>query len=112
APRIRSRSITTAFIAPGGSSAALITATNPSGIRATRLVQREPEKPRGVLRRDLARVLLRGARADAIQELLRPRPRGLGVREVAPPQHVVDADRVAELHPEVVLHELDEHVAP
>src|SRR5213594_1239202 len=71
----------------------------------------EPEHACGVLHGDLAGDLLRSPGEDAIEKLPGLRPGGLGVREVAPPEHVVDADRVAELHAEVVLHELHEHVA-
>src|ERR1043166_938940 len=130
--------MTTHFIAPGDRSFTFITGTRSSAIkmgapkwppcppggsarpgkaearldRAMMSIQLEPEELRGVLRGDLAHDLFRRPGEDAMQELLGPRPGRLGVREVAPPQHVVDADLVAQLDPEIVLHELDEHVAP
>src|SRR5262249_41977516 len=126
----------THFIAPGASSDAFVTGTNPFSIpRLSRgtpaspgdpeswgvwgaisgppisSIQSEPEHLRGVLRGDLADDVLRRPAKDAREELARLRPGRFGVREVAAPQHVVDADRVAELDAEVVLHELHEHVA-
>src|SRR6058998_4328762 len=111
----RSRSIATHFIAPGDNSDALVTGTNPSsmprGFWTRRLVRLEAEHLRGILRGDLASILFGSPGKDAIQKLLGLRPGRLGVREVAPPEHVLDADRVAHLDAEVVLHELHEHVA-
>src|SRR6059058_3843059 len=110
----RSRSIATHFIAPGDNSDALVTGTNPSsmprGFWTRRLVRLEAEHLRGILRGDLASILFGSPGKDAIQKLLGLRPGRLGVREVAPPEHVLDADRVAKLDAEVVLHELHEHV--
>src|SRR2546422_8479820 len=111
----RSRSIATHVIAPGDNSDALVTGTNPSsmprGFWTRRLVRLEAEHLRGILRGDLASILFGSPGKDAIQKLLGLRPGRLGVREVAPPEHVLDADRVAQLDAEVVLHELHEHVA-
>src|SRR5712692_958330 len=127
----RSRSIATHFIAPGGNSDALVTGTNPVSRGAPALprhperwgvwgavsgptmflVRLEAEDPRRVLRGDLASVLLGSPGKDAVQKLPGLRPGRLRVREVAPPEHVVDADRAAQLDAEVVLHELHEHVA-
>src|SRR2546425_13113872 len=110
----RSRSMTTHFIAPGDSSDTRVTATNPSslsrGLGSRTLAQREAEEPGGVLRGDLAQVRLGNSGEDAAQEVPGFRPGRFGVREVASPEHVVDADRVAQLDAEVVLHELHEHV--
>src|ERR1700704_5439365 len=98
--------MTTHFIAPGGSSEAAVTATKPSSMppraRAAGLVQLEAEQARGVLRGDLLQVRLGNAGEDPGQEIARLRPRRLGVREVAAPEHVVDADRVAHLDAELV----------
>src|SRR3989441_11515427 len=111
----RSRSIATHVIAPGDNSDALVTGTNPSsmprGFWTRRLVRLEAEHLRGILRGDLASILFGSPGKDAIQKLLGLRPGRLGVREVAPPEHVLDADLVAQLDAEVVLHELHEHVA-
>src|SRR5260370_18948660 len=127
----RSRSIATHFIAPGGSSDAVVTGTNPVSRGAPALpghperwgvwgavsgptmflVRLEAEDPRRVLRGDLASVLLGSPGKDAVQKLPGLRPGRLRAREVAPPEHVVDADRVSQLDAEVVLHELHEHVA-
>src|SRR6266545_4574089 len=128
----RSRSMATHFIAPGASSDALAAATNASSRGAPAKpehperwgawgaisgppilgIQLEAEELRGVLRGYLAEDVVGCAGEDAIQELPRLRPGRLGVREVASPEHVVDADRVAQLDAEVVLHELHEHVTP
>src|SRR5262249_56584020 len=78
---------------------------------ARSLVRREAEEARCVLGRDLALNVLGGAGEDASEELPGLRPRGLGVGEIASPEHVVDTDHVTELDAEIVLHELDEHVA-
>src|SRR6266446_1137541 len=75
-------------------------------------VRAEAEQFRGIVGGDLAAVLLGHAGEDAVEELLRLRPGRFGMREIAAPQHVVDADYVADLHTEVVFHEFDEHVAP
>src|SRR3989475_2536518 len=110
----RSRSRTTHFIAPGDSSDTRVTGTNPSilsrGLGSRALAHLEAEEPRGVLRGDLAQVLLGNSSEDAAQEIPGLRPGRFGMREVASPEHVVDADRVAQLDAEVVLHELHEHV--
>src|SRR5262249_17666352 len=107
--------MTTHFIEPGGSSEARVTGTKPSSMPWARsgpdLVQLEAEQLCRVLRGDLPQVRLGNALEDAGEEVARLRPRRLGVREVAAPEHVVDADRVAHLDAEVVLHELHEHVA-
>src|SRR5262249_56040309 len=71
----------------------------------------EPEHLRRVLRGDLPDDLVRHPGKDAIQELSRLRPGRLGVREVAPPEHVVDADLLSHLDAQIILHELHEHVA-
>src|SRR6202040_3051171 len=76
------------------------------------LIRPEPEQFRGIVRGDLAPVLLGHASEDAVEELLRLWPGRFGMREIAAPQHVVDADDVADLHAETVLHEFDKHVAP
>src|SRR5262249_23302259 len=75
-------------------------------------VQREAEHLGGVLGGDLAYIFLGRALEDALDEILRARPGRLGMRVVAAPQHVFDADVVAHLDAEVVFHELDKHVAP
>src|SRR5439155_17818715 len=75
------------------------------------LVELEAEHPRGVLRGDRLQVRLGNPGEHAVQEGSRLRPRRLGVREVAAPEHGVHADRLTELDPEIVLHELHEHVA-
>src|SRR4029434_7324417 len=64
-----------------------------AGARATGLVQLEAEHPRGVLRGDFSEIALGDAGEDALQEVAGLRPGRYGVREVAPPEHVVDADR-------------------
>src|ERR1051326_6356597 len=74
-------------------------------------VQREAEHLGGVVRGDLAQIGFRHAGKHAPEELLGAREGCLGMRVVAAPQHVLDADAVAQLHPEIVFHELDEHVA-
>src|SRR5262245_45250715 len=117
----RSRSTLTHFIVPGGSSDTRVTGVNPRDATAwprrpstgsdTRLAQREAEELGGVLRGDLPQIGFRRLGEHAVEELARFRPGRLGVREVAAPQHVVDADEVAQLHAEIVLHELHEHVA-
>src|SRR3989442_945388 len=110
----RSRSMTTHFITPGDSSDTRVTGTNPSepsrGLGSRALAQGEAKQPRGVFRGDLAQVRLGNSREDARQEVPGPRPGRFGVREIAPPEHVVDADRVAQLDAEIVFHELHEHV--
>src|SRR5437899_12779357 len=83
----------------------------PRGFWTRRLVRLEAEHLRGILRGDLASILFGSPGKDAIQKLLGLRPGRLGVREVAPPEHVLDADVVAQLDAEVVLHALHEHVA-
>src|SRR5262245_20826272 len=67
-------------------------------------VQLETEQSRRVLRGDLARVPVGHALEHAVQEVAGFRPRRLRVREVTAPQHRLDADRVAQLNAEVVLH--------
>src|SRR5262245_36809855 len=104
----RSRSMTTTRIAPGDSADAVVTGTKPSRIP---LVQAESEQPRRVLRGDLAYVRLGNPGEDAGQEVPGLRPGRLGMGEVAAPEHVVDADHLPQLDPEVVLNELHEHVA-
>src|SRR5215510_3589284 len=106
--------MTTHFIEPGGSSEARVTGTKPSSMPrglGPGLVQLEAEQLRRVLRGDLPEIGLGNALEDAGEEVTRLWPRRLGMREVAAPKHVVDADRVAHLDAEVVLHELHEHVA-
>src|SRR6184192_2482037 len=101
--RTRSRSSAAQRIAPGGSLDTRTTGRKPSttppspAARRSMSVQREAEQPRRVLRGDLPLHVLGGAREDAIEELAGLGPRGLGVGEIAAPEHVVDADRVAEL---------------
>src|SRR5437867_7023656 len=56
----------------------------------------EAEQPRRVLPRDLAPVLLGNAGEDPIEKFPRLRPRGLRMREIVAPEHVLHADHVAE----------------
>src|SRR5690242_10453362 len=79
--------------------------------RGYALIRPEPEHLRCIVRGDCASVRLGNTLKDAAQEILRFRPGGFGMREVAAPQHCLDADLVAHLHAELVFHELDEHVA-
>src|SRR5260370_34471148 len=107
----RSRPIATHFIAPGGRSDAVVAGANPVSRGAPALprhperwgvwgavsgptmflVRLEAEQPRRVLRGDLASVLLGSPGKDAVQKLPGLRPGRLPVREVAPPQQLVDA---------------------
>src|SRR5213594_2547878 len=99
--------MTTNFMSPGGSSAVAITGTKPSSIEAPgALIQLEPKQPRRVLRSDLAEIFLGSSGEDAIQELSGLRPGRLRVGEIAPPEHVVDADRLSHLDAEIVFHPL------
>src|SRR5439155_26522527 len=75
------------------------------------LVQREAEHLGRVTRGDLLQIGLRHAGEHPFEELLRSRKGRLGMRIVAAPQHVLDADAITQLNAEIVLHELDEHVA-
>src|SRR3954452_6724941 len=67
-------------------------------------VRPEAEHLRGVFRGDLAQIGLGHTGEHALQELLRARESGLRVRVVAAPQHVLDADPVAQLDAEIILH--------
>src|SRR5262249_36309331 len=135
ASTMRSRSTATNFISPGARSPTAATAVKPSSMRdpitgasrrrsglrpetaslgrfgLERSVRLETEHSGGILRGDLFQILLGHAVEHAVEELLRARERRLGMRIIAAPQHVLDADIVAQLDADIVFHELDKHVA-
>src|ERR1700730_12976712 len=83
-----------------------------AGITARLLIRPESEQFRSIVGSDLAPVPFGDAGEDVLEEILRLRPGRLGMREVAPPPNGLDPDMLARLDAEIVLHELDEHIAP